>query len=291
MKRILYLLPLVLLAACHGGAPLKTEVREYADSSAHAYLTMHTELPVPAGRAASAIRSTLIDVMDGQLSQISYGETERYFPRFTGRTDDTEALLSYYEGQTMAQIAKLSQDDADERESYVRENEDMSEEEKEDLLSNMPAWGYDFNLKKVADTLGYVVFLSENYIYMGGAHGGVTGSGHLTFDRKSGRLIDPMVDPDCVAEIQPLLMNGLQEYYSDAGEEMSGEEVKGRLQIDGDVIPLPAWTPYPTADGLAFVYQQYEIASYADGMPSFTIPFEDIKPWLTPQAKALLGMR
>jgi hypothetical protein len=36
-----------------------------------------------------------------------------------------------------------------------------------------------------------------------------------------------------------------------------------------------------------FTYQQYEIASYAEGMPSFVVPYPDIEPFLTPEAKAL----
>ena len=69
---------------------------------------------------------------------------------------------------------------------------------------------------------------------------------------------------------------------------MSEEELKEHLQLEGDLIPLPAWTPYPTADGLCFVYQQYEIASYADGMPAFTLPFDEVQPYLTPEARAIL---
>ena len=70
---------------------------------------------------------------------------------------------------------------------------------------------------------------------------------------------------------------------------MAEEEMRERLQIEGDLIPLPAWTPYPTAEGLCFVYQQYEIASYADGMPSFTLPVDDVQAWLTPEARAILN--
>jgi hypothetical protein len=78
-------------------------------------------------------------------------------------------------------------------------------------------------------------------------------------------------------------------YYSEFGEKMAEEEMRERLQIEGDLIPLPAWTPYPTAEGLCFVYQQYEIASYADGMPAFTVPYAEIKPWLTAEAKSVLS--
>ena len=67
------------------------------------------------------------------------------------------------------------------------------------------------------------------------------------------------------------------------------EELREQLQIEGDQIPLPAWTPYPTAEGLTFVYQQYEIASYADGMPAFVLSLDELEPFLTPEARKLLN--
>lgn len=293
MKTSRILFAVAALAAClscsKGGAALQTEIRDFADSTAHSYLTMHTELPIPADAASKAIRKSLIDMMDSQLSQIAPGEPQRYFPPFEGNTDDTEALLGYYKDQTLAQIGKLSQDDADERERYIREDEDLSEEEKAQILADIPSWGYDFKLEKIIDTTAYVVFQSLNYVYMGGAHGGVTGEGFLTFDKKTGQQVKQMLDPACVGEIQPLLVKGLIGYYTECGCQMSEEELKEHLMLEGDTIPLPAWALYPTADGLNFVYQQYEIASYADGMPSFTLPVDDVQAWLTPEARAILN--
>ena len=281
MKRQLLLfavLVAVASASCTKDKSLLTEIREYADSTAHSYMTIHAELPVPVSPASRQIRRELIEVLDRQLSQITFGEEERYFPRYEGDENDTDALMGYYKDQTLALIGRLSQEDADERERYMEG----------ELLSEMPSWGYDFTLKKVADTLGYVVFMSHNYIYMGGAHGGITGDGYLTFDRNSGHRVDPMLDPACTDAIQPLLEKGLLDYYSEYGETMTDEDLRERLQIEGNIIPLPSWTPYPSSEGLTFVYQQYEIACYADGMPSFTIPFQDIKPFLTPEASELL---
>ena len=282
MKRLLLLisaLAAVASASCTKDKSLLTEVRDYADSTAHSYLTIHAELPVPASSASKEIRSELIDVLDRQLSHITFGEEERFFPKYEGDENDTDALLGYYKDQTLALIGRLSQEDADERERYLEE----------DILPEMPSWGFDFTLKKVADTLGYVVFMSQNYIYMGGAHGGITGEGYLTFDRKSGRRVDPMLDPACTDSIQSLLEKGLLDYYGEYGETMTSEALRERLQIEGELIPLPSWTPYPSAEGINFIYQQYEIACYADGMPSFTIPYQDIKPFLAPEARELLG--
>jgi hypothetical protein len=39
-----------------------------------------------------------------------------------------------------------------------------------------------------------------------------------------------------------------------------------------------------------FVYQQYEIASYAVGMPSFTVAYDKLLPYLTPEARKVCGV-
>ena len=85
-----------------------------------------------------------------------------------------------------------------------------------------------------------------------------------------------------------MLVKGLLGYYGEFDLKMSEEELKEHLQLEGDLIPLPVWTPYPTPEGLCFVYQQSEIASYADGMPAFTLPFDEVQPYLTPEARAIL---
>jgi len=58
------------LACSPSGKDLKTETFEFADSTAHAHLTIKAELPVAAKGAPGAIRTKLIEVMDRQLSHI-----------------------------------------------------------------------------------------------------------------------------------------------------------------------------------------------------------------------------
>ena len=62
------------------------------------------------------------------------------------------------------------------------------------------------------------------------------------------------------------------------------------MLLDGDLIPLPTWQPFPSKDGLVFTYQQYEIAPYAAGMPAFTIPYEDIAPYVLVEVRPILGL-
>ena len=172
----------------------------------------------------------------------------------------------------------------------IEENDGLTDEQRKEILDDMPGWEYDFGLLKERETDGYVVFLSQDYVYLGGAHGGVTGRGGLTFDKKDGHLVEQFLDPACLDAIQPLLRKGITAYFSDDDNEISPEELDNYLFLESGVVPFPAWTPYPDEDGLVFTYQQYEIASYAAGMPNFTIPYEDLRPYLTPEAKALLGL-
>ena len=68
----------------------------------------------------------------------------------------------------------------------------------------------------------------------------------------------------------------------------TGVEMMEILDLKDGQIPLPAWAPYPSEEGLNLVYQQYEIGAYALGMPSCILPWDEVEPFLTPAAKAVL---
>ena len=293
--RTLFAIGLAVLAAvaCRpsGGKDLVTETVNYADSTAHADLSIKVELPVCGqGAAADRIRAALVEVMDEQLSHIGSYEEERLFPPYEGSTDKTDLLLEYYRGKALESIGKQSQEDYDERVASIEENDGLTEGQRKEILDEMPGWEYEFNLLKDRETDKYVVFLSQDYVYLGGAHGGITGRGGLTFGKKDGLLVEKTVDPASLDAIQPLLRKGLTKYFSDEDMEIAQEELDNYLFLETGVIPLPAWTPYPSEEGLVFTYQQYEIAAYAAGMPEFTVPYADILPYLTPEAKALLDL-
>ena len=286
-------LVLVAAVACRpsGGKDVKTELREYEDSTAHADLSIKAELPVPGqGAAAERIRTALIEVMDEQLSHLGTYEENRLFPAFEGDASKTDALMEYYRNQAMEAIGKQAQEDYDERVASIEENDGLTDEERAEILSDMPGWEYDFSLLKNRETDRYVVFLSEDYVYLGGAHGGIIGRGGLTFDKKEGLLVERFLDPGCLEAIQPLLRKGLTDYFKDGDMEITPEELDNFLFLESGTIPFPAWTPFLAENGLVFTYQQYEIAAYAAGMPNFTIPYEEILPYLTPEAKRLIGL-
>ncbi len=265
------------VAACNNQSKsLKTESFSASDTTAHSSFTMKAELPAGKDAASENIRRELIGVMDSQLAFICSYEGDRVFPAFEGEGSN-EAVFNYYKENAAKRLRDLGGEDAAERAEYFD--------------GEIPGWEYEFSLTKTADTLGYVVFQNLDYIYTGGAHGGMIGHGDMTFDRKTGERIK-FLDGDVTGAMQPLLVKGLISYFSEYGEQMTEESLMEHLMLWEEItqIPLPTWDPHPSADGLVFTYQQYEIASYADGMPNFTIPYEDVAPYLTPQAQKVLNM-
>jgi hypothetical protein len=281
------LMMLVLATACNKkeDTSFQTETITLTDSTRYvSNLTIEVQLPVANSDVAQAIRQQLVATMGERLTHVASPEGEQFFPLFSGDANDCKAMVDYYFKRTMALLDSLSKSDADEREAYIREAEELSEEEKAERIAEIPQWEYEYSLKLIADTTNYLVFQSQDYIYLGGAHGGVSGDGCLTFDKETGKLVEHMLDSTCTEALQPLLIEGLLSYFSDNEMTMSEEDLFDVLQIEGRQIPLPVLQPFPTKEGMVFTYQQYEIASYAAGMPSFTLPYDRLQPYLTPEA-------
>ena len=290
LKSILVMgLAALAVMACKRSSSFETEIFNYEETTDHAELGIEAELPLPGqGAAAERIRTRLIEVVDEQLSHVGSYEEDRLFPAYEGEANGNEALMSYYRDKALEVLGRLSQEDYDERVESIEENDGLSDEERAEILAEMPGWGYSFSLKKDRETERYVVFLSEDYVYMGGAHGGVVGRGPLTFDKKDGRQVEEFFEPSSLEAMQPLLRKGLVDYFAENDYEVTPEGLDDILMLDAGFVPFPAWAPFPSDKGMVFTYQQYEIAAYAAGMPNFTLPYEDVLPYLTPEAKALL---
>lgn len=132
----------------------------------------------------------------------------------------------------------------------------------------------------------YVTMMFKSYIYLGGAHGATYCSGQ-TISAIDGKLLDmDMFKEGDIDKVLALVEKGLMDQYF---EVKTMRELLDILLIDGKRIPFPSSSPYFTDKGVCFLYQQYEIASYASGMPECTIPFEDLKPYFSDDARALLA--
>ena len=119
---------------------------------------------------------------------------------------------------------------------------------------------------------------------LGGAHPTSESYG-ATFRKDNGQQLTwDMVTGD----LHELVVEMLKSYFNvetdaDLMKHLLEDKVK-----DVKSIPLPVNPPYITEEGIALIYQQYEIAAYAYGMPGDTIPFDRFKPFLADWAQQLL---
>lgn len=143
------------------------------------------------------------------------------------------------------------------------------------------------SIRKIYETPKLVTYEATSYEYAGGAHGGATKVG-ATFRKSDGRKFgfDMFTIGGLQSSLQDLLGDGLKGYF----KVKTTEQLKDNLLNPDQAyyLPLPQALPYLTKEGITFVYAQYEIACYAAGMPTFTIPYSKIEGILTTSAAALI---
>ena len=162
---------------------------------------------------------------------------------------------------------------------------DASRNDFKSFVKDSISMNYEFsaNFKPIFISDSLITYSYSSYVYLGGAHGGSVGAGQ-TFDRSNGVKLTyantflSEKRPELVA----LIKKGLVEYFKE-GLSQDGDTVNLRdaLLINPDTLPLPAFDPEFTKDGVVFTYQQYEIAPYAAGMPSCIISYKDLSPLFT----------
>lgn len=279
MKRIcIAFATLAVSVACSPLADIDAaETAVYSDTTEYLQFDLSVEWPSGQSPVAEAVRTALLDVLHQQTVNLGFYSGPLSIPAFPDAPADLGHVVSYYGAEAVRNLSSLAEDDARSRLESGCEAGDF------------PGYECSCELKRIGVTDRYWVYQSSNYVYLGGAHGGQTGAGFLTFRKEDGALITGFIAPSEVYAMQALLRKGLLEYFADCGDPVSDDELCDRLFLEEEgIIPLPSYEPFPTGEGLAFVYQQYEIAPYATGMPGFTIPFEEVKPYLSEEASKLL---
>lgn len=96
--------------------------------------------------------------------------------------------------------------------------------------------------------------------------------------------------PDSLERLIELIKDGLSTQHFKLDIAIEGEPTRTLQDVlyDADNLPLPASAPEFCAEGIKFSYQNYEIASFAMGMPSCILPYETVKSMLTPEVRRLI---
>lgn len=144
---------------------------------------------------------------------------------------------------------------------------------------------YNWDIRKIHETQKYITYMATTYAFLGGAHGGSSAIGQ-TFVADNGAALGlDMFRPSALPEVTALVKEGLEKFFIESGAGI----LRDALLINPDTLPLPATPPYLMADGVHFIYQQYEIAPYAAGMPGCVIPYSALDSCLTPAVASLVS--
>ena len=270
--------------------PLEMEDYTFADSSKYANISIKAVLPVAKDSVSQVIRDSLVNIIGNSIRSYQGSQMEDSKPliaKYNGDEKDAKSMFDYYSKEVSKMLNSQAKDDYDERVKYREEDTTITEEQRKEYKESITPWDYSMDVTKTFEDSTYVVFSGSEYAYIGGAHGGVFGFGGITFRFSDGSIVKDFLKDNVLKDMQPLLKKGLKEYFNENADEKitTDQQLMENLQLSGEndnLIPLPTWMPYPDekGKGLVFTYQQYEIACYAVGMPSFVLSWEELKPFL-----------
>lgn len=270
--------------------PLEIENYTFSDSSKYANISIKAVLPVAKDSVSQVIRDSLVNIIGNSIRSYQGSQMEDSKPliaKYSGDEKDAKSMLDYYSKAVSKLLNSQAKEDYDERVKYWEEDTTLTEEQRKEFKEGITPWDYSMDVTKTSEDSTFVVFNDTEYAYIGGAHGGVFGWGGITFRFSDGSIVKDFLKDNAVKDMQPLLKKGLKEYFNENADEKikTDQQLMEQLMLPEEskgLIPLPAWTPSPDekGKGLVFTYQQYEIACYAVGMPSFVLTWEELKPFL-----------
>lgn len=150
----------------------------------------------------------------------------------------------------------------------------------------MDQYAYYKQTKKVYESEQFVTYTSELYLYAGGAHGSETLEG-VVFRKADGRRFGwEMFTEEGKETLRGMIKEKLKTEYFKL---KSDDDFYDHLLVEDAryTFPLPEAAPFFIRSGVKFVYQQYEIAPYAAGLPSCVLPYEAVDSLLTVTARPL----
>lgn len=160
------------VTACTSGENAGMEIirTEYADSTDMLHYILDVEMPLPErGEAAKMISDTLMCLLEKDMMGIAAYD-EALFKEFGGDRSDRDAYLAYLRDESFAQLDRISQ------------------AEKKDALEygcEPHPWCCEIGLRMISQGESHIVFNLTEYLNFGGAHGGTSGKGALTFSKKA----------------------------------------------------------------------------------------------------------
>lgn len=127
---------------------------------------------------------------------------------------------------------------------------------------------YSHYFEVTYDNIELISILEQTYCYTGGAHGSTIQNANI-YNLNTGEILGLSdILKGEPSEITALLQKTVLDEIN-SKEDYYWEDIASILQN----MSLENWNFYLTQEGLVLYFQQYEIAPYATGLPSFVLPF------------------
>ena len=170
---------------------------------------------------------------------------------------------------TLAQQIAFFEEDIDDLtlEDAISQFENRFVSFKNDFEANAAPWEVIINSEVVFQSMYVITISIDSYTFTGGAHGNSVIT-LLNFDPETGNLYtqdDIFVKSD---ELTSLVEN----YFK---KESASKNNNNENYFFGEDFKLPENVGF-SEEGIIFLYNTYEIASYAQGITEFTIPYAEI---------------
>lgn len=139
--------------------------------------------------------------------------------------------------------------------------------------ADMMKWSSENEIKLETSNPKFITYKVETYDYTGGAHGNGL-SRHFCFDAQTGEKVTwkKVFKGSSAAQMTAMIKR----------------ELKRQAQLDSfNDFHLPEFVAFGDK-GLYVEYDHYEIACYADGAPSCTLPYSKISAHLTDYGRSLI---
>lgn len=208
----------------------------------------------------------------------------------------SEQLGGTYGDSVEGDYAQLLADTAAMAEHYFKAIKENNEKQWNELGDGMPK---DYlseiqlfdsvSIEKLAEGLDWITFQKVNDVFQGGAHGSHLVFGQ-TFRKSDGRRIGwDIIRQSPEDGLQELMRKGILEYMRGDNDKLTEEEAMDMLDESAKYyLPMPQCPPIFTEEGILFLYNQYEIAPYALGLPQFILTWEKVMPYLNVTAKRMI---
>lgn len=129
----------------------------------------------------------------------------------------------------------------------------------------------EVEIRKLYEDDSYVTLIYFCSVYMGGAHP-TSAQACATFRKSDGQRMGWDLLRGMNADTKERkIKDGLRSYFEVKTDSELLEELLLEEEDFYNAFPLPESEPYLTEEGVEVIYQQYEIAPYACGMPSCVV--------------------